>query len=73
MGRSSSIGGWDYGLQWSITSRGGVDVWAGRGFGGQMLIVIPARETVAVINAWNIFGGRAANIFEPLVAAILEQ
>ncbi len=65
--------GWDYGLQWWITKRDDVDIWAGRGFGGQMLLVIPARDTVAVVNAWNIFGGRAGNIFEPLVAALLER
>lgn len=61
---------WDYGYQWWITSRDGADIWAGRGFGGQLLIVIPARDTVAVVNAWNIFGGRAANIFTPLIAAL---
>jgi CubicO group peptidase (beta-lactamase class C family) len=62
---------WDYGLQWWITARGGADVWAGRGFGGQLLLVIPSRGTVAVVHAWNIFGGRAQNIFEPLAAALL--
>ena len=41
--------GWDYGYQWWITSQNGVDVWAGRGFGGQLLLVIPARDTVAVV------------------------
>ena len=63
--------GWDYGLQWWITSRGGADIWAGRGFGGQLLLVIPAHDTVAVVHAWNIFGGSARNIFEPLVSALL--
>ena len=58
---------WDYGYQWWITTVNGVEIWAGRGFGGQSLIVIPARDTVAVINAWNIFGGRTANLFTPLV------
>ena len=65
-------GGWDYGYQWWITSRNGLDVWAGRGFGGQFLIVIPARDLVAVVNSWNVFGGRAGNIFDPLVTALLE-
>jgi len=63
--------GWDYGYQWWLTQRDGVDVWAGRGFGGQLLIVIPARDTVAVVNAWNIFGGRAANILDALLAALV--
>ena len=65
--------GWDYGYQWWITARRGVDVWAGRGFGGQLLIVIPARDTVAVVNAWNVFGGKARGILEPVLAAVVPQ
>ncbi len=62
--------GWDYGYQWWLTSRNGLDVWAGRGFGGQLLIVIPAQDVVAVVNAWNVFGQSARNIFGPLVDAL---
>jgi CubicO group peptidase (beta-lactamase class C family) len=62
--------GWDYGLQWWLTSRGGADVWAGRGYGGQLLIVIPSREIVAVVNAWNVFGDKVRNVFDPLVDAL---
>jgi len=62
---------WDYGYQWWLTSQGGADIWAGRGFGGQLLIVIPSRDVVAVVNAWNVFGGRARNIFPSLVEALL--
>jgi CubicO group peptidase (beta-lactamase class C family) len=63
--------GWDYGYQWWLTSRNGVDVWAGRGFGGQLLIVIPSRDIVAVVNSWNVFGGRAGNVFAALMNALL--
>jgi CubicO group peptidase (beta-lactamase class C family) len=63
--------GWDYGYQWWLTSRGGIDIWAARGFGGQLLLVVPAREMVAVVQAWNVFGGRPRNLFEPFVAALL--
>ena len=66
-------GGWDYGYQWWITSRNGVDVWAGRGFGGQFLIVVPARDLVAVVNCWNVFGGRAGNVFAALLNAMLQE
>ena len=62
--------GWDYGYQWWITSQDGLDVWAGRGFGGQLLLVIPARETVAVVYSWNVFGGPARNLAPPLMAAL---
>ena len=63
-------GGWDYGYQWWLTTRNGADVWAGRGFGGQMLIIIPSRDIVAVINAWNVFGGSARPIFDALMGAL---
>jgi CubicO group peptidase (beta-lactamase class C family) len=64
---------WGYGYQWWITSRGGVDVWAGRGFGGQYLIVIPSRDIVGVVNAWNIFGAKARDSFGALVDALLSH
>ena len=64
---------WDYGFQWWITTRNGVDVWAGRGFGGQLLIVIPARDVVGVVNAWNVFGGRARSLLDPFVDALIQQ
>ena len=66
-------GGWDYGYQWWITSRNGVDVWAGRGFGGQFLIVVPSRDLVAVVNSWNVFGGRSGNVFAALLTAMLQM
>jgi len=62
---------WDYGYQWWIMSRDGADVWAGRGFGGQMLLVIPSRDVVAVVTAWNVFGGPARGILPPLLDALL--
>ena len=66
-------GGWDYGYQWWITTRAGTEIWAGRGFGGQLLLVIPSRDIVAVVNSWNVFGSAAQPIFEPLVTALVES
>ena len=65
--------GWDYGYQWWITTHDGVEVWAGRGFGGQMLYVIPARDTVAVVYAWNVFGTSARGIARPLLDALISN
>jgi hypothetical protein len=64
-------GGWGYGYQWWIASREGLDVWAGRGFGGQFLIVIPERDIVAVVHAWNVFGAPARPLFDPFVSALI--
>ena len=70
--RATGLAGeWDYGYQWWRTSRDGADVWVGRGFGGQLLVVIPSRDIVAVVNAWNVFGGPARGIFDPLVRMLL--
>jgi CubicO group peptidase (beta-lactamase class C family) len=66
-----AAGQWDYGLQWWITARQGAEIWAGRGFGGQLLLVIPSRDVVTVVHAWNIFGDKVKNVFEPLVDALL--
>jgi CubicO group peptidase (beta-lactamase class C family) len=70
--------GWDYGYQWWITSRNGHDVWAGRGFGGQLVIVIPARDVVAVTHAWNVFpfdpardSARPRNLQNALIDALV--
>ena len=61
----------DYGYQWWLSKRGDVDVWSGRGFGGQLLIVIPSKDIVAVVNAWNVFGTPARGIMNPLLDALL--
>jgi CubicO group peptidase (beta-lactamase class C family) len=61
----------DYGYQWWLYRRGDADVWAGRGFGGQLLIVIPSKDVVAVVNAWNVFGTPARGIMNPLLDALL--
>lgn len=69
---------WDYGYQWWLTKRGDVDVWAGRGFGGQLLIVIPSLDVVGVANAWNVFpfdasrdGARPRGLQTPFIDALI--
>ncbi|MDH3732034.1 MAG: beta-lactamase family protein [Gemmatimonadota bacterium] len=62
-----------YGYQWWRPDPGGVEVWAGQGFGGQFLLVLPAYDVVAVINSWNQFGGRPGNLRDALVAAVVES
>ncbi len=60
-----------YGYQWWRPDPGGEEVWAGQGFGGQYLLVLPARDIVAVVNSWNLFGGRVQNIRDALVSALV--
>ncbi len=63
--------GWGYGYQWWRLDRDGVDVWAGLGFGGQYLLVIPEHDLVGVVNSWNLFGGQRRGIRGPLLDALL--
>lgn len=61
-----------YGYQWWRPDPGGVEVWAGQGFGGQYLLVLPQYRIVAVINSWNLFGGSFPNPRDALVRALVE-
>jgi CubicO group peptidase (beta-lactamase class C family) len=45
-----------YGYQWWRVDRDDVEVWAGLGYGGQYLLVLPEQRIVAVANSWNVFG-----------------
>lgn len=62
---------WGYGYQWWRLDASGLDVWAGLGFGGQNLIVIPDRGLVGVINSWNVFG-RNFPLVIPYIDAMIE-
>lgn len=62
---------WGYGYQWWRLDASGLDVWAGLGFGGQNLIVIPSRRLVGVINSWNVFGQNYPLVV-PFIDAMIE-
>jgi CubicO group peptidase (beta-lactamase class C family) len=61
-----------YGYQWWRLDRRGVDIWAGQGFGGQYLIVIPSLGIVAVSNAWNIWGNRVSGLLPVLLNTLID-
>lgn len=61
-----------YGYQWWRYDRRGNEVWAGNGFGGQFLVILPAHRMVGVANSWNVFGAPAAGILMPLIDAMLD-
>ena len=63
--------GWGYGYQWWRIDTNGLDIWAGLGFGGQYLVVIPEYQMVGVINSWNVFGGRRQPMLQAFVGALL--
>ena len=65
--------GWGYGYQWWRPDSRGLEIWAGLGFGGQNLVVIPELDLVAVINAWNLFGAPRSNIFQPFLDALIDS
>jgi len=65
--------GWGYGYQWWRIDTDGTEIWAGLGFGGQYLVVIPEHQIVGVVNSWNVFGGRRQSVRGAFVAALLES
>jgi CubicO group peptidase (beta-lactamase class C family) len=65
--------GWGYGYQWWRLDQDGVEVWAGLGFGGQYLLVLPGHDLIGVMNGWNIFGGQHKPILAAFLDAILES
>ena len=62
---------WGYGYQWWRLDASGLAVWAGLGFGGQNLLVIPERGLVGVINSWNVFGPKPPLVI-PFIDAMIE-
>jgi CubicO group peptidase (beta-lactamase class C family) len=65
------IADWGYGYQWWRLDTQGTDIWAGLGFGGQYLLVLPAYDLVGVINSWNVFGGNQGNVLPAFIGALL--
>lgn len=63
--------GWGYGYQWWRLDRDGVEVWAGLGFGGQFLLVLPEHDLIGVVNSWNLFGRPQASILGVFLTALI--
>lgn len=64
--------GYGYGYQWWRIDRPDTPIWAGLGFGGQFLVVIPEHDLVGVINSWNLFGQPSGTILPAFISALLE-
>lgn len=61
-----------YGYQWWRYDRRNTEIWAGNGFGGQFLVILPQHRIVAVANSWNVFGTPAQGILGPMIDAVLD-
>jgi CubicO group peptidase (beta-lactamase class C family) len=61
-----------YGYQWWRVDRDGVEVWAGLGYGGQFLFVLPAQRLVGVANSWNVYGPHTP-VFGAFLNALIES
>ena len=59
-----------YGFQWWRLDRSDTEIWAGTGYGGQYLLVIPEHDIVGVVNSWNIYGG-PRSVLASLIEALL--
>ncbi len=65
--------GWGYGYQWWRLDRDGMEVWAGLGFGGQFLLVLPEYDLIGVVNSWNLFDRPRASILGAFLAALISS
>ena len=65
--------GWGYGYQWWRLDNNDVEIWAGLGFGGQYLLILPEHNLIGVVNSWNIFGGRMQSILRGFLNALVES
>jgi len=62
---------WGYGYQWWRLDRDDTIVWAGLGFGGQYLLVLPQHDLIAVVNSWNLFGGERQDVLQAAIDALI--
>lgn len=65
--------GWGYGYQWWRVDRNDVAIWAGLGFGGQFLFILPDHDLIGVINSWNLFGRPQGAILPQFLNALLSS
>ncbi|NNG17935.1 MAG: hypothetical protein HKM89_15775, partial [Gemmatimonadales bacterium] len=65
--------GWGYGYQWWRPDRGDTEIWAGLGFGGQLLLVLPEHDVIGVVNSWKIFGKQRPSVLSAFLEALLES
>jgi CubicO group peptidase (beta-lactamase class C family) len=65
--------GWGYGYQWWRLDQDGVEIWAGLGFGGQFLFILPEYDLIGVVNSWNLFGQPQGSILTALRQALIES
>lgn len=63
--------GWGYGYQWWRVDRNGEEVWAGLGFGGQFLLVLPRYRMVGVINSWTLHDTAPRGVLMPFIDALI--
>lgn len=62
-----------YGYQWWRVDQNDVEIWAGKGFGNQYLLVFPKFKTIAVVNSWNIFDADIENILAATKTAVIQS
>lgn len=62
-----------YGYQWWVPDQedGRATVFAGNGYGGQFVLIVPELDIVAVFNGWNIHGGGNRSTWRALQNRIL--
>lgn len=66
-------GGRSYGYQWWRVDHQETKAIAALGFGGQMLLIVPDHEFVAVVNGWNVFEEKHQSLTKDLVPLLIRS
>ncbi len=68
----TAIEDYGYGYQWWRPGNTNSPVWAGLGYGDQLLLVFPELEMVAVVFSWNVFNEEAESIRAATISTLLQ-
>lgn len=68
---TTQVSDFGYGFQWWRPDSEGTGIIAGMGYGGQLLIIIPELNIVAVTFCWNVFDKEVESIRKSLIATLL--
>ena len=67
---STQVSDFGYGYQWWRPDLNNIDIIAGLGYGGQLLIIIPEFDLVAVTFCWNVFDEDVGDIRMSLISSL---
>jgi CubicO group peptidase (beta-lactamase class C family) len=65
------LGRTGYGYQWWRADRGTLQIWGAYGFGGNLMVIVPALDLVGVVTSYSIFGQKHDAVQPAFIDALL--